>query len=109
MSFLRYNKGSVVANFVYDCLVESQGDWISKDAMYTSYLSYASSHKLPVGTLIDFGRKITKYADYIADGKKQVEDIETGKKRQDTGWRNVKIKSEDYTEREEEIRDIIDF
>lgn len=101
--------GSGVANFVYDCLLESQLEWISKDRMHTAYLNYASDNNLPAETLANFGKKLTKYANYIADGKKQIEDPETGKKKPDTGWRNVRIKSEVYIEREEEIRDIIDF
>ena len=85
--------GSVCANFVYDCLEEETGAWISKEVMYEKFASYARSKKLPVGTVIYFGKKLPKYATYITDSKQQITDPISGQKKQATGWRNVKFKT----------------
>lgn len=101
--------GSGIANFVYDTLEESPGEWISKDAMYSAFINYTREHNLPSETMNNLGKKITKYATYIVDSKQLGEELETGKKKQITGWRNVKLNINADPEREEEIIDIIDF
>lgn len=80
--------GSVIANFVYDCLDEELGAWISKEDLYTEFVNYTHTHQLPAGTINNLGKKLPKYAGYIADGKQSV----GGK--QVTGWRNVKIRKD---------------
>lgn len=75
--------GSPIANFVYDCLVDSNDSWLSKEAMYNAYADFVKSKDLPLIPMNDFGRKITKFANYIVDSKKDKK----------TGWRNVKLKN----------------
>ncbi|MCF7843632.1 DUF5906 domain-containing protein [Candidatus Gracilibacteria bacterium] len=75
--------GSPIANFAYDCLVDSNDSWLSKEVMYNSYADFVKTKNLPLIPMIDFGRKITKFANYVVDSKKG------GK----TGWRNVKLKN----------------
>src|SRR3989344_48821 len=74
--------GSAIANFAYDCLKRSNNDWISKENMYKAFTEYIDLHNLPSTTIENFGKKLTRYADYAYSGKKD------GK----TGWRNVKLK-----------------
>ena len=101
--------GSGIANFVFDRLEESEEEWISKDAMYSAYTRYTTKNKLPSEIMTNFGKKLTKYSSYILDGKKRIPDINSGKNKQITGWRNVKIKVADSIDTDEDIRDIIDF
>lgn len=109
--------GSVVANFVYDCLEQADGEWISKDKMYEAFAIYAQGNKLPLITNIEFGRKLPKFATYVVDSKGTVIDPITIKRKQDTGWRNVRLRSgndesdESYAAREDvgdEMQAIID-
>ena len=80
--------GSIIANFVYDCLIQSDNQWISKERMFNSFSEYAKERKMPAGTIAEFGKKLPKYASYIHDsrqlqGNKQI-----------TGWRNVQLKED---------------
>ena len=77
--------GSVIANFAYDCLKEDQGAWISKNDMYSEFAKYAGTLKLPAGSIIDFGRKLPKYATFILDSKQN----------KDTGWKGASLKKDD--------------
>ncbi len=96
--------GSILANFVYDCLEEEAGAWISKDKMYEALVSYTTQRGLPAFTKENLGKKLHKYAAYIMDGKQLDKDPITGQQKQITGWRNVKIKSSNHNE-DEPIRD----
>ena len=84
--------GSATANFVHDCLEESTGDFISKDDMYEAFVKYVRLNNLPVNTKEYLGKKIKNYANYILDGKKSLQNQDTGKKNQVTGWKNVRFK-----------------
>lgn len=79
--------GSSVASFVATCLCSDSNSWVSKDDLYSAFCEYAIENQLTVITKVHFGKKIAQYASYILDGKKTI-----GKK-QETGWRNVKIKN----------------
>lgn len=84
--------GSVIAQFAHDCLGEATGKWISKVSIYETFVQYARSRNLPVGTIENFGKKIRNYADYMIDGKRLEVSIQTKNKVQITGWRNVAVK-----------------
>ena len=79
---------SSIANFVFNCLEQTQGDWISKEEMYSHYVAFANKGELGLETKEQFGRDLTKYANYIVDGKSY--DKNTMKLA--TGWRNVSVK-----------------
>jgi putative DNA primase/helicase len=83
--------GSVIAQFVHDCLKEATGNWASKAKMYDAFLRYARSKNLPADTMENLGKKIRNYADYILDGKKLETNPLTKNKVQVTGWRNVEV------------------
>src|SRR3989338_880367 len=97
--------GSVIANFAYDCLEEKTDEWVSKDAMYSTFVEYAKSHRLPVETINNLGKKLPQYATYITDRKKQ----DTTTKQQITGWRNVQIKADFISVENLNSRDSIDI
>lgn len=82
--------GSAIARFICDCLEEKQGEWISKENMYRTFVQYAHSSKLPAVSNKAFGSKLRIFAPYIAEGKPK--DPKTGQ--QITAWWNVKFKSE---------------
>lgn len=83
--------GSVIAQFVHDCLKEATGEWISKTDMHEAFIRYARSKNLPADTMENLGKKIRNYADYIIDGKKSEINPLTKNKVQVTGWRNVEL------------------
>lgn len=83
--------GSVIAQFVHDCLKEATGEWISKTDMHEAFIRYARSKNLPADTMENLGKKIRNYADYIIDGKKSEMNPLTKNKVQVTGWRNVEL------------------
>lgn len=78
--------GSMVANFVKDCLVEEVDAWVSKDDMYEECAKYTMANNLPTISKEVLGRKLPNHSGYIIDSSKTV-----GSK-QVRGWRNVKIK-----------------
>lgn len=84
--------GSMVANFVKDCLEEETGAWVSKDAMYEECARYAKFYNLPIVDKKFLGRKLPNHSGYIIDGTKAID------KKQIQGWRNVKIKGKEETE-----------
>ena len=84
--------GSPIAKFVYDCLEEELDAWISKDDLYNEFIKFANKNQMQSMTKDDFGKKLQNYAGYISDSKKSI----LGK--QQTGWRNVKLKREEVLE-----------
>ncbi len=83
--------GSMVANFVHECLEEEIGSWIGKDEMYEECVRYAQSSNLPVIDKKLLGRKLPNHSGYIIDGTKLIGTKQT------QGWRNVKIKGKEET------------
>lgn len=81
--------GSMVANFVENCLEEELGAWVSKDEMYEECTRYTQSKKLPTIDKQVLGRKLPNHSGYIIDGTKLI-----GNK-QVRGWRNVRIKGKE--------------
>jgi putative DNA primase/helicase len=81
--------GSMVANFVKDCLEEETGAWVSKDAIYEECARYAKLNNLPIVDKKFLGRKLPNHSGYIIDGTKAID------KKQIQGWRNVKIKGKE--------------
>ncbi len=87
--------GSMIANFVNDCLEEEAGYWVSKDEMNEECIRYAQSKKLPVVTIQSLGRKLPNHSGYIIDGPKLI----NGKQVQ--GWRNARIKGKEEVQKDE--------
>ena len=81
--------GSMVANFVKDCLEEEIGAWVSKDAMYEECARYAKLNNVPIVDKQFLGRKLPNHSGYIIDGTKAIEN------KQVQGWRNVKIRDKE--------------
>ena len=81
--------GSMIANFVIDCLVEETDAWVSKDEIYEECARYAKSKNLPIVSKQILGRKLPNHSGYIIDGTKAID------KKQIQGWRNVKIKGKE--------------
>ena len=81
--------GSMVANFVKDCLEEETGAWVSKDDIYAECARYAKFNNLPIVDKKFLGRKLPNHSGYIIDGTKVID------KKQIQGWRNVKIKGKE--------------
>ncbi len=101
--------GSVIAQFVHDCLKEATGEWISKTDMHEAFIRYARSKNLPADTMENLGKKIRNYADYIIDGKKSEMNPLTKNKVQVTGWRNVELGATDQLELSEaELNSLFD-
>lgn len=90
--------GSVIAQFVHDCLKEATGKWISKANTHEAFVQYARSKNLPADTMENLGKKIRNYCDYIIDGKKSEVNPLTHNKIQVTGWRNVELSAMDQPE-----------
>ena len=78
--------GSSIAIFVSTYLVKEPGAWVSTEALYLAYKTYATQNGLAVLGKIEFGRKIKVLAPYITKNKGP---LHNGK--QPTGWSNVKI------------------
>ena len=92
--------GSVIAKFAFDCLEDSTDSWISKQDMYNAYISYARNKKEPVETIVKFGKRLPKYAEYIVDSK----GTDPKTRKQIEGWRNVTlISSSDNIESESSV------
>lgn len=86
--------GSMVANFVNECLEEKIGSWVSKDEMYEECSKYAQSNNLPVIDKKLLGRKLPSHSGYIIDGTKSIDN------KQVQGWRNAIIKGKDHQQEE---------
>ena len=100
------NTSSSIAMFAHNCLEISSDDWISKEDMYEAYKKYALENKVITETKSRFGRRITRYANYIQDGKPANQ--ETGK--QITAWMGVQFKDPlDFEFPKEEITEQSDF
>jgi len=97
--------GSSIADFVYDCLREKEEEWVSKERMYGEYVRYARTRGLSVATIHTLGRKLSKYAPYISEGKP----LDPITKKQITAWMNVAILPAEEGVPKENIIDIIDF
>jgi putative DNA primase/helicase len=95
--------GSMVANFVNECLEDQKGAWVSKEDMYEECARYAQSNDLPVIDKQNLGRKLPNHSGFIIDGTKLIE----GKQVQ--GWRNVKIKGKEETSGQEGKEGIFDI
>ncbi|MEA2088908.1 MAG: phage/plasmid primase, P4 family [Patescibacteria group bacterium] len=102
-TMIKYNKKNSIANFAIDNLIEKTGEWIKKEELYKHYQNYASKNELPIETKKKFGTNFRKYANYVAEIRKEGDDV----------WGNVvvisDIKEEDYNEEDynEEI-DVIE-
>ncbi len=90
--------GSPLATFVFDYLEECPHEWISKEDMYAEYARFAKLTDMPLITAIDFGRKITLYASFMLDSKRDNK----------TGWRNVGFKNKNIisTKKDQDIEEL---
>lgn len=82
-----------VALFIYDCLEEKPGGFISKEDLYKKYEDYINSKKEDIGkeTKENFGRIFKRKCKYVTEGQKDII-IDLKKKKGVHGWNNVSIK-----------------
>jgi predicted DNA-binding transcriptional regulator len=83
---------SPVAQFTHEYLEFQKDGWISKEEMHSIFIDYARTNNFPADTIEEFGKKLPKFADYLYTSRKQMNNPATGRPKQFTGWRNVKLK-----------------
>ena len=83
--------GSSIAMFASDMLERFDDGEMSKEDMYEEYINYCKLKKLPTQTKDNFGKKLSNYATFIADGQMYGMN-DKGKPTTVRCWRNVKIK-----------------
>lgn len=104
--------GSPIANFAFDCLIQGTSeDWLSKEELYEAFAKYARSNELPIATIGEFGKKLPTYVSYISNSKKVIPDPHGGKLKLDTGWRNIKFKTDvlDNHANQASIEDLLNY
>lgn len=58
--------------FVDDCLVQEDGNKVSKEDMYTIYCIYCTQHRLPKLSKSQLGRQLMKYVPYMNEVREKV-------------------------------------
>lgn len=77
-----------IAGFAYNCIEESPDNPISKEELYQAFCDYCAKEKLPMCTMVKFGKNLPKYAPYIGNSESLINNKHM------RVWRNVKIKFE---------------
>ena len=91
-----------------DIVARKDGEEISKEDMYETYVEYCKEKNLSTQTIKMLGMKLPGYVQFIADGL--IDGINSkGKQDRVRGWKNVKIRGEETAKVEEIKKDEGDF
>lgn len=83
--------GSSIAVFAAEQMEQSNGEEITKEALYEAYCDFCLDKGLAAETIKMVGTKLPFYVSYISEGYVSV--LKNGKGDQMRGWRNARVKN----------------